>query len=407
MPNTKIDFVDQQTVITEEWLDQVETTVHDVLDDAVTKAEARTALDVPATAHTHTLAQITDKGDFEGKQRGATLREDAGILNIDIQGQASEANPSDEEFLVRRPSDGGFRKVAITNLPNVIDQPIIILSGTENLPAEIDVGEQFDVTVPVIDVTVANHRPLDVATTSNADIRPISQVITGNDTMSVTCLNVGAAKTGFSGTVTAYARTKTGGSGGVTDHGGLTGLTDNDHPQYQKDGDLIAATPVNSAASGAQTQAVTLNNVAIIEYEWLNAASIKYNITLAASAGFERIRTIRHVNTSGAAQTISFYDAAGTTPLNILGTEDTGWNVVAAGAEKDFTIIRDADTGVISVDSEGLPDLTADDITETASSKIMTADERTKVGQMVPADFVTQAEYDGGPKDPVLYFIIS
>lgn len=117
MPANKITYVDGVDVIYAEWVNQIETTVHDVLDDASTPEEARTALDVPSTSHTHTLAQITDKGDFEGKDRGASLREDGGEINVDIQGQTAEASPTTEEFLVRRPGDGSYRRVAINNLP--------------------------------------------------------------------------------------------------------------------------------------------------------------------------------------------------------------------------------------------------------------------------------------------------
>ena len=117
MPTEKVTFVDEDTVIEAEWANAVEAVVHDVFDDSTTKAEGRTALGVPALAHTHTADDITDIGDFGAKSRGASLREDADTINVDIQGQALESSPSNEEVLVRRPSDGAYRRVPVSTFP--------------------------------------------------------------------------------------------------------------------------------------------------------------------------------------------------------------------------------------------------------------------------------------------------
>lgn len=44
----------------------------------------------------------------------------------------------------------------------------------------------------------------------------------------------------------AYIKGGSGGGGGVTDHGALTGLSDDDHPQYLKVADLETSSILNS-----------------------------------------------------------------------------------------------------------------------------------------------------------------
>ncbi|MEQ1652891.1 MAG: DUF2793 domain-containing protein, partial [Hyphomicrobium sp.] len=137
-----------------------------------------------------------------------------------------------------------------------------------------------------------------------------------------------------------WAPISSGGGGGVTDHGLLTGLTDDDHVQYH-----------NNARGDAR---YTLLNPATLGVNATPDATNKLAVSSAASL-FNHVGTGGHqlkLNKAAAADTASFlFQTAfsGRAELGTTGDDDFHFKVSANGTAWNNAIVIDRSTGAVEL----------------------------------------------------------
>lgn len=149
----------------------------------------------------------------------------------------------------------------------------------------------------------------------------------------------------FDGTVWTALSAGGGGGGGVTVHGALTGLADDDHPQYHNDarGDARYA-PIAPAMLGINATADTTNRLAV------GSAASLFN---HAGSGGHQIK----INKAAAADTASFlFQTAfsGRAELGTAGDDDFHFKVSSNGAAWNDAIVIDRTTGACTFPNTSL-----------------------------------------------------
>ncbi|MEW5963635.1 MAG: DUF2793 domain-containing protein [Pseudomonadota bacterium] len=137
---------------------------------------------------------------------------------------------------------------------------------------------------------------------------------------------------------TAWAAFGGGGGGGVSDHGALTGLGDDDHPQYHTDARGDARyTPINPTTLGVNATADTTNRLTVsAAATLLNHSGSDHRIKINKAAAANVASLLYQDNFSGRAE------------IGLVGDDDFHFKVSADGATFKEAMIIDRTTGAVS-----------------------------------------------------------
>ena len=198
----------------------------DVTGTAVITTDARLSDARTPLAHSHTLADVTDAGDAAGLDVGTTAGtvmagDDSRVTSLSST-YVAQANLTVTPGASVSGSNTGDQ--TLPTWTTLAGKPAVVAAGATQADARTAIGAgTSNLTIGTTSTTAkaGNYTPPDASTTVKGivELATNTEATTGTDTTrAVTPAGVAAAISGV--------------GGGVTDHGALSGLADDDHTQY-------------------------------------------------------------------------------------------------------------------------------------------------------------------------------
>lgn len=309
------------------------------IDDTVSKAEFETVI-------TTLMGVLADAKEALTNEQQETLKDLTTSLNVfaqklDTQNK-SELAEIKEELTTKV-------QKAIDKIPDIEQRLQIAISLAESVEAP---SVDYDAVYSYVDETIKELIPEQKAET----IRDALESLEGEDRLSYTAIKgIDEVLSEVKKSRTVYVGSVNSGSGtGVSDHGALTGLSDDDHTQYHNDAR-------GDARYSQLGHTHTASQVTDFDTEVSNNTDVAANTAA------------RHTHSNQA--------VLDSTTASFTTADETKLDGIEAGADvTDATNVAAAGAFMKSSDD-------TDDITEGATKKFATAAEKTKLGYIT----VTQA----------------